>query len=141
MAHDRYGKLEKFTIKNRPVFELQNGFFQVTLSCLPVFGRSFPWAGGGYFRLFPYVVFKACVRRILASQEIYTFYIHPWEFDPEQLRVRNIPWQFRFRHYNNLRKTKSRFRNLVHSFLFEPIQSVFQGGGRNNAADVTNRRV
>ena len=124
MAHDRYGKLEKFKVEDKRWFELAPGFHQVLLSCLPLAGRNLPWAGGGYFRLIPYPVFQRGVRRILRLKQAYCFYIHPWEFDPGQPRVNNIKASYRFRHYNNLERTEKRFRALVSDFSFQPIRDA-----------------
>ena len=124
MAHDRYGKLTKFRIEDKPWFELADGFYQVLLSCLPLAGKNFPWAGGGYFRLIPYPVFKNGVARILRQRRLYCFYIHPWEFDPGQPRIGNLKASHKFRHYNNLARTEARFANLVKDFQFQPIRSV-----------------
>jgi polysaccharide deacetylase family protein (PEP-CTERM system associated) len=124
MAHDRYGKLTSFKLEDKPIFELKDGFQQVLLSCLSVFNKNLPWAGGGYFRLIPYPIFREGVRRILTQRGLYCFYIHPWEFDPQQPRIRNIKASSRFRHYNNLEKTESRFSRLVADFDFAPIRSA-----------------
>jgi hypothetical protein len=39
-------------------------------------------------------------------------YVHPWELDPEQPRVR-APFRSRLRHYTNLSKTESRLRKVL----------------------------
>jgi len=124
LAHDRYGKLESAAGKERGIFELRPGFFQVPLSCVSVLGRNIPWAGGGYFRLYPYPVFRFGVRSILRREGIYCFYVHPWEFDPNQPRVAGIEAWYRFRHYNNLEKTKRRYTRLLEDFQFVPICEV-----------------
>jgi len=94
------------------------------LSCLPVMNKNVPWAGGGYFRLIPYPVFKMGVRRILQQKGRYSFYIHPWEFDPAQPDIHGIKRSHHFRHYTNLDKTESRFARLVADFEFSPIRSA-----------------
>lgn len=120
-THDRYGKLTGFEIEDKPIFELKKGFYQVKLSCLSLLNKNIPWAGGGYFRMIPYFLFKRGVKNILIKQNIFCFYIHPWEFDPEQPRVKNIKLQYKFRHYNNLKSTKNNFERLVSDFNFSRI--------------------
>lgn len=120
-THDRYGKLTGFEIEDKPIFELKKGFYQVKLSCLSLLNKNIPWAGGGYFRMIPYFLFKRGVKNILIKQNIFCFYIHPWEFDPEQPRVKNIKLQYKFRHYNNLKSTKNKFEKLVSDFNFSRI--------------------
>ncbi len=127
MAHDRYGKFTNLKVKDDPIFELKEGFYQVMLSCLRVMNKNVPWAGGGYFRLIPYPVFKMGVRRILEQKGLYSFYIHPWEFDPAQPDIRSIKRSHHFRHYTNLDKTESRFARLVADFEFSPIRAALAG--------------
>jgi polysaccharide deacetylase family protein (PEP-CTERM system associated) len=132
MAHDRYGKLTTTAAQDTPIFELKDGFYQVTLSCLPLMNRNVPWAGGGYFRLIPYPIFRAGVRRILERKGLYSFYIHPWEFDPGQPDIRDIKRSHHFRHYTNLALTQSRFARLVSDFDFSPIRDALPAPAAGN---------
>ena len=51
------------------------------------------------------------------------FYLHPWEIDPEQPRVKAGRFS-RFRHYTNLRRCEGRLRELLGDFAFGPVQQV-----------------
>jgi polysaccharide deacetylase family protein (PEP-CTERM system associated) len=124
MAHDRYGKLREYSIKGERNVELEKGFREIVLSCLPVFGRNIPWAGGGYFRIIPFPVFRSGVKKILREKGSYCFYIHPWEFDPDQPRIRSVKSLYQFRHYKNLDKTKERFVRLLKEFDFVPLREA-----------------
>jgi polysaccharide deacetylase family protein (PEP-CTERM system associated) len=124
LAHDRYGRVKGGGGEGDSVFAIRPGLQEVVVSCLKVAGQNLPWAGGGYFRLFPYPVFRAGVRRILHREGLYCFYIHPWEFDPGQPRVRDIKPLYRFRHYQNLERTAARFERLLSDFKFVSISSV-----------------
>jgi hypothetical protein len=75
-----------------------------------------PWGGGAYFRLIPYSFFKHGVQSILKRDEAYAFYIHPWELDAEQPRVKAVSYRYKFRHYTNLGKTNSKLTSLLNSF-------------------------
>jgi polysaccharide deacetylase family protein (PEP-CTERM system associated) len=123
VAHDRYGRLSGLT-PGQTVVELRPGFYEVSVSCLQVGASALPWAGGGYFRLIPYPVFRRGVRRILATGEAYVFYIHPWEIDADQPRVDGIPRGYRFRHYVGLQKCERRFACLLDDFRWSPIADV-----------------
>ncbi len=120
VAHDRYGKLAGMD-SGKPIVEIRDGFHEVCVSVLKVGKKGVPWAGGGYFRLFPYPLFKYGVKRILKSDMPYVFYIHPWEVDPGQPRVDGLKRSHRFRHYNNLDVCDKRFDNLLGSFQWRPI--------------------
>jgi len=97
------------------------------MTTVRVGGRNFPFSGGGYFRLFPYALFRAGLRRfnrIDAASGV--FYTHPWEIDPAQPRVSSAPLMSRFRHYVNLGRTQDRIKSLLRDFSWDRIDRVFQ---------------
>ncbi len=124
VAHSRYGKLKDYQVPSNNIFKLKDDFYQVMLSNIDVKGIKLPWAGGFYFRFIPYVIFKRGINNILKNKGMYIFYIHPWEFDPEQPRVKNISFQYKFRHYINLNKTEAKFIRLLSDYNFTSIKSV-----------------
>ncbi|MBK7630772.1 MAG: DUF3473 domain-containing protein [Ignavibacteriales bacterium] len=124
VAHNRYGKLKDYDVSKKPIFELKNGLYEVMLSNINFAGNKLPWSGGFYFRFIPYIVFKSGINKILKDKGIYIFYIHPWEFDPDQPRVKDISLQYKFRHYTNLNKTESKFTKLLKDYSFLPIRNL-----------------
>lgn len=108
-------------------------FFEIPITTLKLLGRNIPIAGGGYFRLFPYAVTHWGLRRIndLEGQP-FVFYLHPWELDPEQPRMRGAGMKSRFRHYLNLHKTEMRLRRLLGDFSFVSLGSLLQEGAPVN---------
>jgi polysaccharide deacetylase family protein (PEP-CTERM system associated) len=129
VAHDRYGKLTGVSA-GRPILELRPGFFEVCISCLPVGKRGLPWGGGGYFRIVPSVPWRAGVRRILSTGAPYVFYIHPWEIDPGQPRVRGLGVVSRFRHYANLDRCEARWRDLLADFQWTTLGDLLESWKR-----------
>ena len=125
VAHDRYGRLTGVDA-GQPILELRPGFHEVCISCLPLGRRGLPWGGGGYFRMVPYRAWRAGVRRILASGSPYMFYLHPWEIDPGQPRVRGLSPINRFRHYLNLARCEDRFAALLRDFPWTTVRSVLE---------------
>jgi succinoglycan biosynthesis protein ExoA len=80
-------------------------------------GYPVPAGGGGYFRLYPYVLSRLLLRRINAAGRPFAVYLHPWELDPGQPRIR--PGRLRaFRHYVNLAHTEERLKCLLRDFKF-----------------------
>jgi len=75
-----------------------------------------PFGGGAYFRLIPLPMFRLGIKSILKKEGSYLFYLHPWEIDPEQPRVREASLQQKFRHYSKLSKTFARLKLLIKSF-------------------------
>src|SRR6202007_2718354 len=79
-----------------------------------------PAGGGAYFRLFPYALIRSALLAAARRGAPGTFYIHPWELDPEQPRL-DVPLKTRIRHYGGLRRTIPRLRKLLSSFEIQPI--------------------
>jgi polysaccharide deacetylase family protein (PEP-CTERM system associated) len=92
-------------------------------------GVQVPVSGGGYFRLLPYAVTRAGLRQINERRgQPFTFYLHPWEVDPGQPRVK-VGLLSRFRHYNNLHKCEARLRRLLGEFRFSTMRDVLETRG------------
>jgi len=54
-------------------------FFEFQLSSLPILGRNVPISGGGYIRILPWFLMDKLIKKYLCHNEIYMFYIHPFE--------------------------------------------------------------
>jgi len=88
-----------------------------------------PVSGGGYFRLLPYWLTHRGLRSINEREGMpFTFYLHPWEIDVEQPRVK-VGLLSRFRHYTNLHKCEGRLRQLLADFRFSTMSKVLKGRG------------
>lgn len=80
-----------------------------------------PVSGGGYFRLFPYSITRMALASINRDEGIpFIFYLHPWEIDPGQPRIRASRLS-RFRHYTNLAKCESMLCRLLGEFRFGTV--------------------
>ncbi len=118
--HGRYGRLSVHRNGNgasTPVLmQPVKGLYELPISNIQMGRHVIPWGGGAYFRLIPERIFRSGIRHILKSQRTYIMYLHPWEVDPEQPRVKQATITSKFRHYSNLGKTRSRLKNLINSF-------------------------
>jgi polysaccharide deacetylase family protein (PEP-CTERM system associated) len=90
------------------------------LATTSVFGYRLPAAGGGYLRQFPYAVIHRAFREADETGIGGTFYIHPWEIDPDQPRV-PVSWLTRIRHYRGLDTSLSRIDRLLSAFEFRSM--------------------
>lgn len=123
VVHDRYGvpsanpELHQLSTASGLLWEVPPS----TVKCL---GVRLPVAGGGYFRLYPYPVLRALLRKLEGEGAPLVMYMHPWEFDPDQPRMEGSMVS-RLRHYLNLHKTEGRMRALLEDFSFAPIRQVF----------------
>ena len=110
----RYGSLDNLGKKLAPAcYETAVGIYEIPLSSYNFRNIAFPIAGGGFFRLIPYFIFQRLVKARLTQEATYNFYLHPWEFEPEQVRIKNIRWDYRFRHYYGLRHTAQKLEKLI----------------------------
>jgi polysaccharide deacetylase family protein (PEP-CTERM system associated) len=117
VRHDRYG------IPNANPFIHTRETASGTLTEFPPTtvhrcGIRLPVGGGGYFRLYPLWFTKHCLRRINGQQRPFMFYVHPWELDPDQPRLRAATGLKAFRHRVNLSHTETRLRQLIRLFRF-----------------------
>jgi len=102
---------------------------EIPPATLRVAGANLPAAGGAYFRLFPYALVAAGLRQAAERGMPATFYLHPWEVDPEQPRL-SVPLSTRIRHYGGLGLVKDRLRRLVKDFRFTSIAEGVGFGAR-----------
>ena len=98
-------------------YELPISNFQFPISNFHSPQFVLPWGGGAYLRLIPEWLFQKGVQSILRQKQAYLLYLHPWELDPNQPRVRTGAWK-KFRHYTNLRKTEARLTHLFSTFSY-----------------------
>jgi len=121
--HDRYGI--PLSPRHAYVIRRECGqLFEVPASTVRCGVMNLPIAGGGYFRILPYAWTRWGIARMnQIDNKPAVFYIHPWEIDPEQPRLR-AGLVSRFRHYRNLDKTESRLRTLLRDFRFSTLESV-----------------
>jgi polysaccharide deacetylase family protein (PEP-CTERM system associated) len=120
IAHDRYGRLDGFDF-GKSIVLLRDGLYEVCVSCLRLRACGIPWGGGGYFRLVPLPIWLWGVHAILETGLPYVFYIHPWEIDPGQPRVRGMKATYNFRQRVNLHRCEKRFAALVNAFQCVPV--------------------
>ncbi|MEP6492889.1 MAG: XrtA system polysaccharide deacetylase [bacterium] len=81
---------------------------------------AIPAAGGGYLRQFPFALIRRAFSEASRAGIPATFYIHPWEIDPDQPRV-PVSWLTRIRHYRGLSDTLPRIERLLAEFQFVPM--------------------
>jgi polysaccharide deacetylase family protein (PEP-CTERM system associated) len=87
---------------------------------MSVLGVRVPAGGGAYFRLLPYPLVRGALREAESRGVPATFYIHPWELDPEQPRL-DVSLPTWIRHYGGLARTRRRLERLLAEFRFRPI--------------------
>jgi polysaccharide deacetylase family protein (PEP-CTERM system associated) len=115
--HGRYGKLSTQGLPKIGLgIKVSESFWELPVSNLKIGNRILPWSGGGYFRLIPGRIFHLGVQAILNNDSAYNLYVHPWELDPDQPRVKAASKMSKFRHYVNLSNTEKKLDQLLKRF-------------------------
>lgn len=100
----------------------ENGFLEFPMTACAFGPLRIPVAGGVYFRLIPYPVFRALLRRV-ERQRPFVIYVHPWETNPATPSY-PLPFVERFGLYTNIRHTLNRLERLLSDFSFAPVREV-----------------
>ena len=126
IRHDMYGIPDAPMVPSRIATPKGASIVEFPMSTAPFFGLRLPVSGGGYFRLLPYWLTRAGLRKLNHElQRPFIFYLHPWEVDPDQPRIRT-GWKSRLRHYTNLEHCEARLRRLIGEFRFAPVRDVLR---------------
>jgi polysaccharide deacetylase family protein (PEP-CTERM system associated) len=110
----------RISSSNIKVDNPENDFFELPLSVykLLIVHKNIPIAGGFYLRLFPYWFIKHAMKKINKKGHPAIIYVHPWEFDLEQPRVKEVKGG----HYYRLSSTERKFKKLLKDFKFDSIR-------------------
>lgn len=131
VRHDLYGAPDAPRFAHRVA---SGSLLEIPLTTLRLGQHNVPIAGGGYFRLMPYSVFKAALKRFNASEnKAGVFYFHPWEIDADQPRITGASRLAKFRHYVNIGAVPRRLDKLLRDFRWARMDDVF-------AADIAASR-
>jgi len=133
-AHDRYGRLSDVVDPDLPVSEVRPGLLELPMSRAVVGPVAMPWAGGGYFRLIPYPIYRVGVARRLGSHRWFMFYFHPWELDSEEVPPASLGPLMRFRAYVGRERMRSDLRRLLAEFGSVRIDEALRGRGLTDPA-------
>ena len=131
--HDRYGNINidyEYKENNSQLIQkIEHDLYEVQIPTLNIFNMKIPWGGGGYFRILPYWIYKKGIEKILKDKGCFVFYLHPWEIDPQQPKVKGIKLSYKIRHYSGLNKAEYKIKKLLKDFKFISIK---EGLGKLN---------
>ncbi len=123
IAHDAYGNPDA----DRSPGQTASGVIEIPVTTAIIGKRRFPVGGGGFFRLFPLRWFTQAHRKALAEGLTPNFYLHPWEIDPKQPRIKDAPLKSKFRHYVGLSKCESKLTRLLKSATWTRMDEAYYG--------------
>ncbi|MHC4973468.1 MAG: XrtA system polysaccharide deacetylase [Planctomycetota bacterium] len=118
LRHDRYG------IPDAPLAPHRRGtLVEFPVSFFTVLGCRLP-LGGGFFRLFPLRWITKAFQQYAAQGMPAGLYLHPWEIDPDQPRVKGLGLLPRFRHYVGLSRTHAKLDRLLKAVSFTTMRKA-----------------
>jgi polysaccharide deacetylase family protein (PEP-CTERM system associated) len=97
-------------------YQLENGLWEWPITTFQSFMGNIPFAGGVYFRLLPYKIFKFFLSGLIEKKEPILFYFHPWELDPDQPMVKKTTPFLRVRHYYGLSRTYRKLSCVIKDY-------------------------
>lgn len=115
----RYGMPNAQRVPN----EIIPGLWEWPITTLPSKIGNIPFAGGIYFRFFPWKFISYAIGKIEERNEPILIYLHPWELDPDQPQYVSNSWFLNVRHYYGLRKTEEKVRCLLSLGKFDTLSS------------------
>lgn len=123
VRHDLYGTAVEAAGPHRIVAPEGKTLIEFPMTTRSFMGMTVPVSGGGYFRLYPYRLTAFLLNAVNRDNEPFVFYMHPWEVDPGQPRIR-APVKSRLRHYTNLDRCEAKLRALLRDFRFASMAQV-----------------
>jgi polysaccharide deacetylase family protein (PEP-CTERM system associated) len=135
IVHDRYGIPDAPRFPHRIPVMNGHGIAEFPMSTVLLLGRRLPVAGGGYLRLLPYAMTRRAIRHLNKHEnQPAIVYLHPWEIDPYQPKVR-VGLVTRVRHSIRTGSTEAKLHRLLKDFRFGPARDVLEKAGMLNAGE------
>lgn len=115
-AHDLYGRIDlnDFNDLKSNIYK-QNDFYEFEASTVEVLGKNLPVSGGGYLRIFPWVMTKTLLKKYFKKNKHYFFYIHPFEFSRNY--DINVPMDTDFKTKIRFNKGRKSVENKMHKLI------------------------
>jgi polysaccharide deacetylase family protein (PEP-CTERM system associated) len=120
----RYGIVSADRFSHEVTTERGNSITEIPITTARFFNFNLPVGGGAYFRIWPYRVTRWGFNQVLNDGKPAIFYMHPWEIDTEQPRIK-LPPRLYLTHYTGLGSTVKKLRRLFKDFAFSTISDVF----------------
>jgi polysaccharide deacetylase family protein (PEP-CTERM system associated) len=111
ISHDHYGMPDAPLTPFRPS---GGAIVEIPVAVIDWRGRRISCAGGGHFRIFPYRWSRWWFGRLHAENDrTGVFYLHPWEIDPGQPRIADLPLRSKVRHYTGQGRMEKKLDRLI----------------------------
>lgn len=130
--HPLYGSIDMNGFENieNSVY-VSNDFIEFETTTTSFMSKNIPISGGGYLRIFPWFFIKKLINDYLLQNDLYVFYIHPFELS--KMDIPRLPnstsrtTRFRFNYGRN--KVQDRLKLLIdlldsHNYSFTTFSKI-----------------
>lgn len=112
-----------FPLYPKMLTTMHGDIWEFPLSTFRFFFERLPFSGGLPLRVVPYFYIYMQLHKLNAAGKPGIVYLHPWEFDSEQVKI-DLPLTRRFMHYYNIQTAPKKIEGLLRHFKFGPIKEV-----------------
>jgi polysaccharide deacetylase family protein (PEP-CTERM system associated) len=121
----RYGMVKANRFCHELKTDSDRQIVEIPVATAKLMSINLPTGGGAYFRVWPYAVTRWAFRQLNRQGQPGVFYIHPWEIDPEQPKIK-LPARLSLTHYHRLASTEKKLHKLLSDFQFGPMYEVYK---------------
>jgi peptidoglycan-N-acetylglucosamine deacetylase len=125
LCHGRFDRVD-IAIPATPFIPARGKLVEIPITRARFLGKYFA-TGGGFFRIFPYALFKYGLANAAQNTKSgpMVFYFHPWEIDADQ-PVAPVNLKTKLRHYGNLNRMEKKLNRVFSEFAWERMNTVFE---------------
>nr|WP_307990862.1 XrtA system polysaccharide deacetylase [uncultured Niameybacter sp.] len=120
-----------YGIKNAPryaynsnVYNKNSNLMEIPPSTIKFMKFNIPFSGGFYFRFLPYCIIDFFIKLINSYKQPVIVYIHPWEIDKNQPKLKLSPIAH-FIQYYGIRRCEKKLKKLVKRYSFMTMRDYF----------------
>jgi len=137
-------KIKKYGIEKKyplDIFE-EYGIDQYYLSHASLLGKTFPFFGGGYFRLYPYWVTDTLSHQLSDDS---VFYMHPYELGISEYadlkRQYSIPLKWQITQFVGRKTVRPKLEKLLKDHQFMSFKETYYDPGSVTSMGIIGRKI
>lgn len=118
------GAFHGYKAGGREPYTHPNGLREIPITTYRITGMSIPFGGGMYYRLLPYAIIRAGLKRLNRRKIAGNIYFHPREFDPDLPRLK-VGLKMKLICYAGTKTLEAKLERMLQDFEFCPVRECF----------------